>query len=156
LGEREQSFFSAVALLGREQVALGKQALRRSSHPEVRRLAQQTINAFIRMGGQLITLAEAKGVVLPTELDAAQRAEMDALAATDAGAFDALYLTMQQRGQNQLTTLFVGQAQGPGDRQLTTWAQNALPQLEAHGRRLAATQRAAQAAQGVQTAEDAP
>jgi putative membrane protein len=154
LNDDEHTFFRAVALLGRAQVALGKQALAQATRPDVRRLAQQTINAYMRMNAQLNTLAEAKGVSLPNALNDDQLREQHSLAQNSGANFDTRYLALQARGQADLMALFASQAQGHGDRQLTTWAQNAIPQLEAHGRRLAAAQRAAEAA--AQMAEDTP
>lgn len=153
ISSRERQFFAQVALLGREQIAIGKLALRHGDRPAVRKLAQQTINAYIRMAAQLTTLAEAKGVILPGTLSQEQQDAQAHLAILSGKTFDTAYLQMQVDCQANLATLFMQQAQGPGDRQLTTWAQNAMPQIEAHSRRLASTQRAAEAAR---TAEDSP
>lgn len=151
ISSRERQFFAQVALLGREQIALGKLALRHGARPDVRKLAQQSINAYIRMAAQLTTLAEAKGVILPSDVTHAQAEAQTHLASLSGSAFDSAYLQMLVDSQQSLANLFAQQAQGPGDRQLTTWAQNAIPQLEAHTKRLASTQRAAGAAR---TAED--
>lgn len=146
ISSRERQFFAQVALLGREQISLGKLALRHGARPDVRKLAQQSINAYIRMAAQLTTLAEAKGVILPSDVPQAQAEAQSHLASLTGAAFDTTYLQMLVDSQQRLAELFAQQAQGPGDRQLTTWAQNAIPQLEAHTKRLASTQRAARAA----------
>lgn len=87
-----------MAIANMAEVETGKLALSKSQNAEVKTFAQQMIDDHGKALSELQTLAQAKGVTLPTELDAKHKAMAAKLEKLSGDAFDKEY--MKQAGLN--------------------------------------------------------
>ena len=78
------------------EVAMGKLAQSKSQNAEVKQFATKMVDDHGKALGEVQTLAQSKGVTLPTELDAKHKAMSAKLEKMSGDAFDKAY--MQQGG----------------------------------------------------------
>lgn len=83
-----------MAIANMAEIETGKLALSKSQNPEVKTFAQQMIDDHGKALSELQTLAQQKGVTLPTELDAKHKAMAAKLEKLDGEAFDKQYMQM--------------------------------------------------------------
>ncbi len=87
-----------MAIANMAEVETGKLALSKSQNAEVKTFAQQMVDDHGKALSELQTLAQSKGVTLPTEVDAKHKAMMAKLEKLSGDAFDKEY--MKQAGLN--------------------------------------------------------
>ncbi len=81
-----------MAMVNMAEVEMGKLAQSKSQNPEVKTFAQQMIDDHTKGLQEVQAVAQAKGVTLPTELDAKHKAMSDKLAKLNGEAFDREYM----------------------------------------------------------------
>ena len=81
-----------MAMVNMAEVEMGKLAQSKSQNPEVKTFAQQMIDDHTKGLQEVQTVAQAKGVTLPTELDAKHKAMSEKLAKLNGEAFDREYM----------------------------------------------------------------
>jgi len=81
-----------MAMVNMAEVEMGKLALSKSQNAEVKTFAQQMIDDHTKGLQEVQTVAQAKGVTLPTELDAKHKAMSAKLAKLSGDAFDREYM----------------------------------------------------------------
>lgn len=91
LSKADQKAVKEMAMANMSEVALGRMAQSKSSSDEVKAFAQQMIDDHGQALADVQMLAQAKGVTLPTELDAKHRREADRLDRLSGDAFDKAY-----------------------------------------------------------------
>ena len=91
LSKADQKAVKDMAMANMAEVELGRMAQSKSSSDEVKAFAQQMIDDHGKALADVQTLAQAKGVTLPTELDAKHRREADRLDKLSGDAFDKAY-----------------------------------------------------------------
>lgn len=87
-----------MAIANMAEVETGKLALSKSQNADVKTFAQQMVDDHGKALSEVQTLAQAKGVTLPTELDAKHKAMAAKLEKLSGDAFDKEY--MKQAGLN--------------------------------------------------------
>ena len=92
LGKADQKVVVDMAMSNMAEVAAGKMALAKSQNPQVKTYAQKMIDDHTAAQGDVTTLAQAKGVTLPTDLDAPHKAMAARLDNMSGGAFDKAYM----------------------------------------------------------------
>ncbi|CAN7596787.1 DUF4142 domain-containing protein [Massilia sp. LjRoot122] len=96
LGAADKKAMMDMAIANMAEVETGKLALSKSQNAEVKTFAQQMIDDHGKALSELQTLAQTKGVTLPTELDAKHKAMAAKLEKLTGDAFDKEY--MKQAG----------------------------------------------------------
>ncbi len=96
LGKAERQAIVDMAMINMAEVAMAKMALSKTQGPHVRAFAQQMIDDHGKALEDVRALAQAKGVDLPTELDAKHKRMAEKLQKLDGQQFDRAY--MQQAG----------------------------------------------------------
>jgi predicted outer membrane protein len=81
-----------MAMVNMAEVDMGKLAQSKSQNPEVKTFAQQMIDDHTKGLQEVQTVAQAKGITLPTELDAKHKAMSAKLAKLDGDKFDREYM----------------------------------------------------------------
>ncbi|MCC2961222.1 DUF4142 domain-containing protein [Massilia sp. IC2-278] len=81
-----------MAMVNMAEVEMGKLAQSKSQNPEVKTFAQQMIDDHTKGLQEVQAVAQAKGVTLPTELDAKHKAMSEKLAKLNGEAFDREYM----------------------------------------------------------------
>jgi putative membrane protein len=94
----DQKMMRDIAYSNLSEVAAGKLALERSQSDDVKSFAQKMIDDHTKAQQELQTLAESKGVKLPTEPDAKHKALAKVMSGLKGDAFDKRYL--KQGGLN--------------------------------------------------------
>ena len=96
LSKGDQAIVAGMAQANMAEVAAGKMALEKGQSAEVKTFAQQMIDDHTKALADVTTLAQAKGVTLPTEPDAKHKAMAAKLSKMSGEKFDHAY--MQQAG----------------------------------------------------------
>lgn len=121
-------------------------ALETSRDTQVKNLAQQIVTQHAKTRDQLVTLAMAKGVEVPTAPSLTQKAKLMMLSMRDGGSFDKDYISTWGISANEeAVDLFQKAAAEAGDNDVRALAKEALPALQhavelARSLRLANTQ----------------
>ena len=96
LNKADQKIVMDMARANMAEVEAGKMAVSKSQNAEVKAYAQRMIDDHSKALNDVTTLAQTKGVKLPTEVDAKQKAMAAKLGKMDGEAFDREY--MKQAG----------------------------------------------------------
>lgn len=94
----DKKAMNEMAIANMAEIETGKLALSKSQNAEVKTFAQQMIDDHGKALSELQTLAQSKGVTLPTELDAKHKKMAAKLEKLSGDAFDKEY--MKQAGLN--------------------------------------------------------
>ena len=81
-----------MAMVNMAEVEMGKLAQSKSQNPEVKTFAQQMIDDHTKGLSEVQTVAQAKGITLPTELDAKHKAMSARLSKLEGDKFDREYM----------------------------------------------------------------
>ena len=114
------------------EVSLSRIALARSSNPEVRRFAQQTIATHQQMIQELRHLAHRRGVLILPVPDETQQAICAHLLKLTGDELDREYMREVMAEHAKLAAKFEPQWQPEKDPELSQWTARHLPILQAH------------------------
>jgi putative membrane protein len=128
----DQGFVQNAALGGLAEVELSKLAVNKATNAEVKQFAQMMVGDHTGANSELKTLAAAKGIALPTELDADHKATRDRLNTLSGAAFDRDYMAAMAADHNNAVTLFQNEATSGTDAELKAFAAKTLPKLQQH------------------------
>jgi putative membrane protein len=92
LSKADQKAVVDMAMSNMAEVATGKMAVAKSQNPQVKAFAQKMIDDHTTAQNDVTTLAQAKGVTLPTDLDATHKAMAAMLDKLSGDAFDKAYM----------------------------------------------------------------
>ncbi|HEY0489512.1 MAG TPA: DUF4142 domain-containing protein [Telluria sp.] len=96
LNKADQKIVMDMARANMAEVEAGKMAVSKSQNAEVKAYAQRMIDDYTKALNDVTTLAQTKGVTLPTEVDAKHKAMAAKLGKLEGEAFDREY--MKQAG----------------------------------------------------------
>ena len=130
-GATPTTFVKTAAQDGMTEVELGKLALSKSSNNEVKQFAQKMVQDHGQADQQLASLAQSKGLTVPTKLDAKHEAMVKMLSAKSGAAFDSAYAKHMAKGHTQAVALFEA-ASSSSDPDLAAFAKKTLPTLQEH------------------------
>jgi putative membrane protein len=85
-----------------------------------------------KANAELKTLAQGKGVTLPTELDPTHKQTRDTLTALSGALFDRAYMDEMRKDHHQTVTNFRQQSISATDPEVKGWATKTLPTLQEH------------------------
>ena len=114
------------------EVQLGRLAVQRGASDAVKQHGQQMVKEHTQANQELMQLAMQKGMEVPTEMSAQNKALKDRLSALSGTSFDAAYKQAMLDSHNQAIALFQAQSQQGQDPDLKAWASKTLPNLQAH------------------------
>ncbi|AKM28896.1 hypothetical protein AB870_00240 [Pandoraea faecigallinarum] len=116
---------------GKSEVQASQLAVQRSSHPAVKRFAQQMVTDHSKANEALRQLAAKKGVSVPN--DTGVNPDIEALKGKKGREFDVAYMNLAgPEAHEQAVTLFQTEAQKGQDPDLKAFAQKTLPTLRHH------------------------
>lgn len=93
LSKTDQEIVIGMARANMAEVEAGKLALANGESAEVKAYAQQMVDDHTKALADVTTLAQEKGVTLPTELDAKHKAMAAKLSKLKGAKFDHMYMT---------------------------------------------------------------
>ena len=128
----DQTFMLNTAKASMAEVELGKLAAQNASSAQVKKFGQKMVDDHTKANEELKALAGSKNVVLPSDVDAQDKATRDKLAAITGEAFDREYMTMMVAGHRKVVDSFRAEANAAGDADLKAWVNKTLPTVEEH------------------------
>lgn len=122
-----------MAMVNMAEVEMGKLAQSKSQNPEVKTYAQQMIDDHTKGLAEVQTVAQAKGVTLPTELDAKHKALSAKLAKLEGEKFDREYMkTGGLASHKQAHALLKKNEKNAKDPDVKALATKMMPTVEQH------------------------
>jgi putative membrane protein len=132
LSDADREFIKKAAIGGTAEVELGTLATQRAARPAVRDFGAKMVKDHGAANAELATLAKAKGVDVPTTLDAEHQAIRDRLMALQGPDFDRAYMQEMVKDHTQDVAEFEKASQTASDAELRGWAAAKLPTLREH------------------------
>lgn len=124
-------FINKAAQDGRAEIEAAELALAKSQDPSVRSFAQRMVTDHGKANAELASIAKAKGIDVPKELDAEHQKHVDALCAKSGTEFDREYSQHMNVDHHQAVALFEAASRSP-DKELAQFAKKTLPTLKEH------------------------
>jgi putative membrane protein len=131
-GSEDIEFILDAAKGGMAEVELGKLAADRAQNDEVKKFAQRMVDDHSKANDQLKQIAESKGIKIPTETEAKQKALMQRLEKLQGAAFDRAYMNAMVNDHVKDVSEFKREANSGRDSQVKSFASSTLPTLEEH------------------------
>ena len=129
----DRNFMTQAAQGGLLEVEASKLALERAESGAVKQFAQMMVSDHTGANEKLRELAQAKGVALPSELNAEGKAKLDKLAGLKGAGFDRAYAEMLGTEEHRKdVSLFEKAAQDAQDADVKAFAAATLPTLREH------------------------
>lgn len=118
---------------GMAEVALARLALERASSDAVKQYAQRMVDDHTKAGEELMQLASAKGITLPTGPDAKHMALMEKLRQKSGAEFDRMYVKEAGvKAHESMEKLFQKESTGGKDADARAFAAKTLPTVQEH------------------------
>jgi putative membrane protein len=131
LSPADRKFLRQADLGGLTEVQEGQIAQQQGSDPGVKSFGQQMVSDHQQANDDLKSLAQQKGVTLPSAPDARHQQELAALQKKQGAAFDHAY-ARQEVKDHQATIALFEQAAKSRDPDISAFAQKTLPTLQHH------------------------
>ena len=128
----DQTFLKEAAEGGLAEVELGQLALEKSSNEDVKRFAQLMVEDHGKANEDLKQLATQKGVSLPSEPTAKQKAKKEQLSKLSGDEFDRAYMSDMLKDHRTDIAAFEKESDSGKDSDIKKFASQALPTLRAH------------------------
>ncbi len=125
-------FVMAAAKGGMAEVEMGRLAAQKGSNPEVKQFGQKMVDDHSKANDDLKQVASSKGMTLPTEVDAADKAKMDRMSKLSGAAFDKAYVADMLKDHKKDVADFKNEASGGRDSDVKSFASKTLPTLQEH------------------------
>lgn len=133
LSKADEKSLKDMAMANMTEVEAGKLALQKSQNTEVKTFAQQMVDDHSKGLDEVKAVAQAKGVALPTELDAKHKAMAKKLEGMSGAKFDMAYLQMGGVKSHKEAKAIVSKAQsGAKDGDVKGLAAKLQPTIDQH------------------------
>jgi len=132
LSPDDKEFISKAGMGGLAEVQMGNLALAKASSADVKAFGQRMVTDHSKANEELQQLATAKGVALPTELDAGHKATMNHLSSLSGAEFDKAYMKDMVEDHVEDVGEFDKASTSAQDSDLKSWAGKTLPILKEH------------------------
>jgi putative membrane protein len=128
----DQRFVMNTNWVGIAEVELGKLASEKAMNADVKSFGQRMVTDHGKAGDELKTLAQSKGITLPTDMDAKHKALRDRLIKMSGEAFDHAYIAAMVNGHREAVAAFRAEARSGKDPDIKAWAEKTLPTVSDH------------------------
>jgi putative membrane protein len=129
---KDASFMKDTAEDGLAEVEAGKLAQQKSQNDQVKALANQLIEDHTKANDELKSLAESKGVKLPTSPSVMEKAKLKMLGTHDGAKFDKDFGEWAVKSHEKDISAFQKEAKDGKDADVKAWAEKTLPTLQHH------------------------
>lgn len=143
--ENNADFLVKAAEINLEEISLGKLAVKKSAHKDVKELGRMMETAHTKALAELTTLAAKKSISIPTEENKDAKdtyADLDGKTEKD---FNKAYADKMVAGHKKAIDLFEKQSADSSDEDIRAWAASMLPELRKHLDHAVAVQKACEA-----------
>jgi putative membrane protein len=128
----EKEFVSKAGMSGLAEVQQGNLALTKASNAAVKQFAQRMVTDHTKGNEELQTIASAKGLALPTELDDEHKDALEHLNALSGAEFDKAYMDHMVQDHQKAVADFTTTSQTALDAEIKALAAKTLPTLQEH------------------------
>jgi putative membrane protein len=132
VSKADKKFVATAASGGLAEVAAAQLAQQKSQDPKVKEFAQQMITDHTAANQQLTTLAQQKGIDVPSSPDAKDQKQLDKLSKLDEPKFDKMYLKAQVKDHQSMLSLMQKEAKSGKDADLKSFASQTAPTVQKH------------------------
>jgi putative membrane protein len=128
----DSTFVTKAAQGGMAEVKLGELAKDHGSSDAVKKFGQRMVDDHTKANDDLKEIASKKGITLPSDVDAKDRATYDRLSKLNGAAFDRAYMADMVRDHRTDVSEFRKESQSGSDPDVKAFAGKYLPTLEEH------------------------
>ena len=132
LSGADKTFMMKAAQGGMAEVELGQLATQKAEGQDVKKFGQRMVDDHSKANDQLKSIAQEKGVQLPTDLDAKDKALKDRLSKLSGEQFDRAYMRNMVQDHKKDVAEFQKEANSAKDPDVKNFAQQTLPTLQDH------------------------
>jgi putative membrane protein len=132
LEKKDQKFITGAASGGLLEVELGKLAADKASSDDVKKFAQHMVTDHSKANDELKTLAQSKGVTVPTEMMPRHKKDLERLSKLSGADFDKAYMTAMVKDHEEDVNQFKEAARNSADPDLKAFADKTVPTLQDH------------------------
>lgn len=130
--DADAKFTTAAAVGGMAEVELGKLALQKSSNAQVKEFATMMVNDHGKANTELMTIAAAKNITLPSTVDEEHKSKMDDLSKKSGVDFDKAYVDEMVDGHKSTLKLMEDESKNGADAELKAFAAKTAPVVQTH------------------------
>lgn len=128
----DAKFATDAANGGLAEVALGKLALNKTSNASIKDFANMMVTDHGQANTELMSIASAKNITLPTEPDSAHLKKADDLSKLSGKDFDKAYVDAMIDGHKKTLDLMNNEAKNGADSTLKAFAAKVAPIVQKH------------------------
>jgi len=128
----DQRFVTNTARDGMAEVELSKIAAEKAMSAEGKNFGQRMADDHSKAGDELKTLAQNKGITVPTEMDANHKALRDRLLKMSGESFDHAYIAAMVNGHRAAVNAFRVESRTGKDADVKAWAAKTLSTVSDH------------------------
>jgi putative membrane protein len=128
----DRQFMLKAAQGGMAEVELGQLAQQNGQSQDVKDFGKRMVDDHSKANDELKQLASDKGVSLPTDLNAKDKATKDRLSKLNGAAFDKAYMNDMVKDHKMDVAEFKHESMAAKDPQVKDWAGKTLPTLQSH------------------------
>jgi putative membrane protein len=132
LSSADKTFVMHAAQGGMAEVQLGQLAADKASSPDVKKFGQKMVDDHSKANDQLKSIAQQKGITLPTDLSAKDKALKDKLSGMSGAQFDKMYMQSMVADHKKDVAEFQKESTGGKDPDVKSFASQTLPILQGH------------------------
>jgi putative membrane protein len=132
MNSMDKKFVMEAAMGGMAEVELGRLATERGMSDEVKQFGQRMVDDHSKANEELMQVASAKGMTLPTTLDAKHQAMVDKMSKMSGAAFDKAYKQEMLKDHRKDVASFEREAGKGMDAEVKGFAAKTLPTLKEH------------------------
>ena len=132
LSAADKTFAMKAAQGGMAEVELGQLATQNAQSDDVKQFGQRMVDDHTKANDQLKQVAEQKGITLPTDLSAKDKAEKDRLSKLKGAQFDKAYMQHMVMDHKTDIAEFQKESTSGKDSDLKNFASQTLPTLQDH------------------------
>jgi putative membrane protein len=128
----DKSFVLDAAMGGMTEVEIGKLAMQQGMSDGVKQFGKTLVDDHSAANAELTQIASAKGITLPTELDAKHRANVTKLSKMSGASFDQAFAKAMVSDHTKDVAKFQRQSTSGRDADIKGFATKTLPTLKNH------------------------
>lgn len=128
----DKSFAEHAAIGGIAEVEMGKLAQQKAASDQVKQFGQKMVDDHSKANDELKQVASAKGLTLPTDLDAKHKSKLDKLEKLSGAQFDKAYMDDMVADHKKDVSDFEKEAKSGKDSDIKGFASKTLPTLQEH------------------------
>lgn len=128
----DKTFMMKAAEGGLAEVQLGQLAADKATNNDVKQFGKQMSDDHSKANDKLKSIADQKGVTLPTDLNAKDKAEKERLSKLSGEQFDRAYMQTMLKDHNKDVSEFKRESTAAKDNDVKNFASDTLPTLQSH------------------------